>query len=73
MNKLTLGICLVMISLLLASFPGKAKTEKEEEQKKPEVGKSLPAFQLKTLDGKEFEIEKILGKKPIILNFWATW
>ncbi|PJA81121.1 MAG: thiol-disulfide oxidoreductase ResA [Nitrospirae bacterium CG_4_9_14_3_um_filter_51_5] len=35
-------------------------------------GKSLPAFQLKTLQGESVD-SKALSGRVLILNFWATW
>jgi peroxiredoxin len=35
-------------------------------------GDAAPAVQLKTLDGKDFDIKDFSGK-VVLLNFWATW
>ncbi len=36
--------------------------------------KSVPSVELKTLDGKNVNIQKILqGDKIVVLSFWATW
>ena len=40
---------------------------------KVEVGLELPYFELPTLAGKSLESGDLRGKKPVILNFWATW
>jgi cytochrome c biogenesis protein CcmG/thiol:disulfide interchange protein DsbE len=33
-----------------------------------------PPFALKRLDGRgEIDLESLLGKKPIVLDFWASW
>ncbi len=34
---------------------------------------SLPDFSLKKIDGTQFSISDVLGKKIIIIDFWATW
>ncbi len=34
---------------------------------------SLPDFSLKEIDGTQFSISDVLGKKIIIIDFWATW
>lgn len=36
-------------------------------------GKSAPNFKLENLDGGFTELSKVIGKGPILLNFWATW
>lgn len=36
------------------------------------VGKSAPAFNLETLDGKRVTLKSLRGF-PIVMNFWATW
>lgn len=33
----------------------------------------IQAFSLDRLDGERFDVGQILGQKPIILTFWATW
>ncbi|MEO0300374.1 MAG: TlpA disulfide reductase family protein [candidate division WOR-3 bacterium] len=33
----------------------------------------VPSFTLKTLDGENFNINDYIGKKVIIIDFWATW
>lgn len=38
----------------------------------PEVGKALPDFTLKNLDGKDVTLSDIEGK-IVLINFWATW
>lgn len=38
-----------------------------------EAGDPAPAFTAKTLDGKDINLAKLLGKQPIYLKFWATW
>jgi cytochrome c biogenesis protein CcmG, thiol:disulfide interchange protein DsbE len=35
---------------------------------------TAPAFELKRLDGGgTFDLESVRGKKPIVLDFWASW
>lgn len=34
---------------------------------------TVPDFQLPTIDGTTYKIKDVLGKKNIVLNFWATW
>jgi thiol-disulfide isomerase/thioredoxin len=37
------------------------------------VGSIAPSATLKTLDGKAVELGTMLGKTPVVLEFWATW
>ena len=37
------------------------------------IGSFPPDFSLKTLDGKTIRLSDYKGKKPVIINFWATW
>lgn len=36
-------------------------------------GKPAPNFKLENLDGGFTELSKVIGKGPVLLNFWATW
>ncbi len=36
-------------------------------------GKIAPDFEIEILDGRTFHLADEVGKKPIILNFFATW
>ncbi len=38
-----------------------------------EVGKVAPPALLQTLDGKPKNLSEFLGKKPVLIEFWATW
>lgn len=39
----------------------------------PLQGKTAPAFSLRLLDGGMFNLSEHLGKRPVILDFWAVW
>ena len=34
---------------------------------------SAPSAPVVTLDGKQVELSTYIGKKPVVLEFWATW
>jgi thiol-disulfide isomerase/thioredoxin len=38
-----------------------------------ELGTVGPAAALETLDGKATDLSAYVGKKPVLLEFWATW
>jgi cytochrome c biogenesis protein CcmG, thiol:disulfide interchange protein DsbE len=52
-------ISVVLLAILVLTFPAAAK--------------SVPDFSLKQLDGNTYNFSKIVGKKVIIIDFWATW
>lgn len=39
----------------------------------PLVGKALPLFVAQELNGERFDVQQLLGKKVMLINFWATW
>ena len=38
-----------------------------------EIGTVGPAAAVETLDGKPADLSQWVGKKPVLLEFWATW
>lgn len=38
-----------------------------------EIGTAGPAAGLETLEGKPANLADVIGKKPVLLEFWATW
>jgi thiol-disulfide isomerase/thioredoxin len=38
-----------------------------------EIGKMAPAAAVQTLDGKTADLSQFVGKKPALMEFWATW
>lgn len=38
-----------------------------------EIGTVAPAARVETLDGKSTDLSQYIGKKPVLLEFWATW
>jgi thiol-disulfide isomerase/thioredoxin len=37
------------------------------------VGSKAPSAKLETLDGKPADLGALLGKGPVLIEFWATW
>ena len=37
------------------------------------VGAAAPSFTLPALDGTPVSLDSLLGRKPLLLEFWATW
>jgi peroxiredoxin len=56
---------------LAAGFPRAAVAEMEGM--KVRVGDKAPDFTLKDLSGNPFTLSSLLGKKIVMLDFWATW
>lgn len=38
-----------------------------------EVGSKAPAVIVHTLDGRQVDLGQYIGKKPMLIEFWATW
>jgi thiol-disulfide isomerase/thioredoxin len=38
-----------------------------------EVGSKAPAAAVETLDGQPADLSSVLGKGPVLIQFWATW
>jgi thiol-disulfide isomerase/thioredoxin len=38
-----------------------------------EIGTTAPAAALETLDGKPADLSQFVGRKPVLMEFWATW
>ncbi len=47
----------------------------EPEAADPEdlVGEDAPDFEIALLDGNDFKLSAVKGKKVVVLDFWATW
>jgi len=37
------------------------------------VGTAAPAAAVQNLDGQPVDLAQVVGKKPVLLEFWATW
>jgi thiol-disulfide isomerase/thioredoxin len=38
-----------------------------------EVGAQAPAVTVQSLDGKQVDLARYIGKTPMLIEFWATW
>lgn len=38
-----------------------------------DVGTKAPAAKVQTLDGRAANLSQVIGKRPAIIEFWATW
>lgn len=61
---------MVTLALLLGAAP--AAPLLGQESGIP-VGSRAPVVTVKDLDGKRVDLGQYIGKKPVFLEFWATW
>jgi cytochrome c biogenesis protein CcmG/thiol:disulfide interchange protein DsbE len=61
---------LLVVPLTWVLFTGFGRDPSEIPS--PLIGKSMPEFQLTTLDGKPFDSTALRGR-PAMINFWASW
>lgn len=54
--------------LLFASSPARAQLEAGIK-----IGTPAPAVTINDLDGRPVDLGAVLGRKPVLLEFWATW
>jgi thiol-disulfide isomerase/thioredoxin len=67
-TTLSLGTALATLVLLAAPVRHAAAQEAGIA-----VGTSAPAAAVQTLDGKSADLSQYVGKRPVVLEFWATW
>ena len=63
-------LAVMLVSQLTLSFP---EVSMALTAMKVKIGSKAPDFTLKTLDGEEVSLSDYLGKKVVMLEFWATW
>jgi thiol-disulfide isomerase/thioredoxin len=56
------------LGLALVAFSGAGAQESGIE-----VGTKAPGAALHTLDGKPAELGDLIGKQPVLMEFWAVW
>jgi thiol-disulfide isomerase/thioredoxin len=61
----------LVVALLLASVLGTVPLRAQESG--IAVGAEAPVVTVRDLDGKPVDLGQYIGKKPIFLEFWATW
>ena len=66
------GVCgaALALAVLLAGAP--AAVRAQDEIGIP-LGATPPAVQLENLDGRATDLTAFVGKKPVLIEFWATW
>ena len=61
----------LVAALLLAVMPEAAPLSAQEPG--ISVGAAAPVVTVRDLDGKAVDLGQYIGKKPVFLEFWATW
>ncbi len=75
MNKTMLGIgALVLVAVALIGFSRTSSpTQQAANQANPQVASAIADIALQSLDGTTIKLSDYKGKKPIVLDFFATW
>lgn len=72
--RLVRGAWYVVIAVLTTSLsvPGRAVAQ-DEGDLGIALGAKPPAVTIEDLDGRPVDLGQVVGKKPVLLEFWATW
>jgi thiol-disulfide isomerase/thioredoxin len=62
---------MLVAALLLTTVLGTAPLQAQESG--IAVGANAPVVTVRDLDGKAVDLGQYIGKKPVFLEFWATW
>jgi thiol-disulfide isomerase/thioredoxin len=83
MNKPLLNLSIALTGILLSFLHYKTKPEPDEKELRGYAqsmssstdwqGRIAPDFELKTMRGERFQLSENVGKKIVVLNFFATW
>ena len=60
-------------TLLLLLGRGTAQPAAAQFEAGIPVGTKAPAVTIKDVDGKPMDLGTVLGRKPVLIEFWATW
>jgi len=64
--------CVVVFGLTVGAGVPTALLAQEEDTGIA-VGATAPAVTVRDLDGKPVDLAQYIGKKPVLVEFWATW
>ncbi len=62
---------ILLAALFLAALTGTSPLRAQESG--IPVGAKAPVVTVRDLDGKAVDLGQYIGKKPVLLEFWATW
>jgi peroxiredoxin len=63
----------VVLSVLAASLGVSGGAVAQDDNVGIAIGTRPPAVTIEDLDGRPVDLGLIIGKKPVLLEFWATW
>jgi thiol-disulfide isomerase/thioredoxin len=63
------GLALACLTLAFSAFAA----EPAAAQRGIAVGASPAAVVLETLDGEAFDLADVVGQRPVLIEFWASW
>ena len=63
---------LALLLVFLLALVGRSSLSAQSEAG-PQVGDLAPAVVVSDLDGRAVNLGEVLGKQPVLLEFWATW
>lgn len=63
----------VVFSVLVVGLGAPGRGVAQSDEIGIAVGASPPAVTIEDLDGRPVDLDQIIGKKPVLLEFWATW
>ncbi len=69
---LSAGVVAFCAVLIVYAFDKRISEKRGQWPESPLVGKTAPAFILKTFDGNTLEL-KDFQNRTVVLNFWASW
>ncbi len=67
------GVWCVVFSVLGLSLASPSRGLAQDDELGIAIGKRPPAVTIEDLDGRPVDLGQIIGKKPVLLEFWATW
>lgn len=72
-NGVVRGAWCVTFLTVASCVAAAARLGAQDDQVGIAVGARPPAVTIEDLDGKPVDLGTIIGKKPVLLEFWATW
>ncbi|GEM46643.1 TlpA family protein disulfide reductase [Deinococcus cellulosilyticus] len=61
-----------LLVVLVVALLGYGLLKEDRSPSSPLEGKAAPQFVLKSIEGQEYNLQKMQGK-PVVINFWASW